>query len=251
MKKLRAESMAGGGRMPRLWLLVLLSLLLLLVTCCRRKTNSEANAAGGHSTITVWAHHGKPEEWKTIQEQVKRFNRTQTNVTANLVEIAEANYDTQVQSAAATGHLPDVMEFDGPMLANYAWKGYLKPLGGLGAEVRTDLLPSIVQQGTYRGRLYAVGAFDSGPGLFADRRLLEQVGARVPTNVAGAWTLVEFNTMLAALAGNEKRSGGDGQVLDLKRDCRGEWWTYGFYASLVSAGADLLDRDPDYPPATT
>lgn len=33
-----------------------------------------------------------------------------------------------------------------------------------------------------------------------------------------------------------------GQVLDLKRDYRGEWWTYVFYASLVSAGADLIER---------
>ena len=228
--------------LKRLWLLVALGLLLLLVTCCNRRSGSEANGPEARPTITVWAHHGKPEEWKTIQSQVKRFNASQTNVFAQLVEIAEANYDTQVQSAAASKQLPDVLEFDGPMLANYAWKGYLRPLDGLAAEVRADLLPSLGQQGTYAGKLYAVGTFDSGLGLFANLRLLEQVKARIPTNIASAWTMAEFNELLAKLAAQEKQTGGDGQVLDLKRDYRGEWWTYGFYACLVSAGADLIDR---------
>jgi multiple sugar transport system substrate-binding protein len=87
-----------------------------------------------------------------------------------------------------------------------------------------------------------VGTFDSGLGLFANHRLLEEVNARIPTNIASAWVTEEFNSLLARLAEQEKRSGGDGQVLDLKRDYRGEWWTYGFYPVLVSAGADLIDR---------
>ncbi len=231
-----------NARRRNFWITALLGLLLLLTTCCNRRNEGDAMISGGAATITVWAHHGKPEEWKTVQVQVKRFNESQTNVAAKLVEIAEANYDTQVQSAAASGQLPDVLEFDGPMLANYAWKGYLQPLEGLSAEVRADFLPSIVQQGTYAGKLYALGTFDSGLGLFANLRLLEQVKARIPTNIAGAWTVHEFNELLAKLAEQEKRSGGDGQVLDLKRDYRGEWWTYGFYSCLVSAGADLIDR---------
>lgn len=242
MKRSFHSSKAGDHLAHKFWILLLLGLLLLLTTCCNRRPDAEANPASNRATITVWAHHGKPEEWKTIQSQVERFNASQTNVTAKLVEIAEANYDTQVQSAAASRQLPDVLEFDGPLLANYAWKGYLKPLEGLSAEMRSDLLPSLVQQGTYGGKFYAMGTFDSGLGLFANRRLIEQVNARIPTNIASAWTIAEFNQLLAQLAEQEKRLGGDGQVLDLKRDYRGEWWTYGFYACLVSSDADLIER---------
>lgn len=242
MKHSVETSSAHLNHAHKFWLVLLMGLLLLLTTCCNRRPDADANTAADHATITIWAHHGKPEEWKTIQSQVERFNASQTNVTAKLVEIAEANYDTQVQSAAASKQLPDVLEFDGPLLANYAWKGYLQPLEGLAAGVRSDLLPSLVQQGTYGGKFYAVGTFDSGLGLFANRRLLEQVNARIPTNVASAWTIDEFNELLAKLSAQKKQSGGDSQVLDLKRDYRGEWWTYGFYASLVSAGADLIER---------
>jgi multiple sugar transport system substrate-binding protein len=223
------------------WLAVTLAMAGVLLSGCGRR-DTAGPRADGRTEITVWAHHGKPEEWKTIQTQVERFNTSQTEIFARLIEIAEAGYDTQVQSAAASSRLPDVLEFDGPMLANYAWKGYLQPLPSLGDELRADLLPSLIQQGTYAGKLYAVGTFDSGLGLFAHRRLLEEAGVRVPSGVADAWTIDEFDDLLARLAAREKAAGGDGQVLDLKRDYRGEWWTYGFYASLVSAGADLIDR---------
>lgn len=236
--------MVGGMRIVSVVgirsLLVVLSAVAM--TSCGRKSAEPAKTADGRIAITVWAHHGKPEEWQTIQDQVRRFNDSQTKVSARLIEIAEANYDTQVQSAAASDALPDVLELDGPLLANYAWKGYLRPLDELDATIRADLLPSIVQQGTYTDKLYAVGTFDSGLGLFVNRRSLAAIGARIPESIDDAWSIEEFNTILGRLAEQEKKSGGDGAVLDVKRDYRGEWWTYGFYPILVSAGADLIDR---------
>lgn len=230
---------------PRLpaWLpstAILLAALGGAAACSR--SQHPAPGQSGHG-LTVWAHHGKPEEWATIQEQVKRFNAAHPEHPATLVEIAEAGYDTQVQSAAASGELPDVLEFDGPMLASYVWKGYLAPLPDTPPALLQDLLPSILKQGTYQGKLYAFGLFDSGLGLFADRSLLQEAGARIPSGPGDAWTIAEFDALLASLAAREKRAGGDGQVLDLKRDYRGEWWTYGFYPCLVSAGADLIDRE--------
>lgn len=65
-----------------------LDLLLLLTTCCNKGTERDRNVASGRPMITVWAHQGKPEEWKTIQSQFERFNASQTNVSARLVEIA-------------------------------------------------------------------------------------------------------------------------------------------------------------------
>lgn len=57
---------------------------------CGRHLAAVQEAIDGRATITVWAHDGKPEEWKTIQEQVKQFNAIQTNVSEQFVEIAEA-----------------------------------------------------------------------------------------------------------------------------------------------------------------
>ena len=40
----------------------------------------------------------------------------------------EGTYNEQVQAAALAGQLPDLLDFDGPNLYNYAWAGHLLPL---------------------------------------------------------------------------------------------------------------------------
>jgi len=188
------------------------------------------------SVLEVWFHSGQPGEQKTIQAQVARFNAENDDVEVKLTILPERSYNAQVQSAALAGELPDVLEFDGPYLYNYIWQGHLVPLDDLlPAGVVADLLGSIVAQGTYCGKLYSVGTFDSGLALYARRSRLEAAGVRVPGK---PWTIDEFDAALAALAAHDE----DGAVLDLKLNYPGEWITYAFSPVLQSAGGDLIDR---------
>lgn len=190
--------------------------------------------------VTAWAHSGRESERRTLEEQVTRFNAIHEDVEVDLTTIPEGGYDIQVQSAALSGDLPDVLDFDGPLLYKYVWQGHLRPIGELLPEtVRDDLIPSILEQGTYRGELYSVGTFDSGLGLYGDRRQLAAAGARIPQGPDDAWTADEFDRLLAALAERD----ADGRVLDLALHYRFEWLTYGFSPILWSAGAGLIDRD--------
>jgi multiple sugar transport system substrate-binding protein len=102
-------------------------------------------------------------------------------------------------------------------------------------------LPSIIEQGRYRGRLYGIGSFDSGLGLYARRSALGNAGIRIPTDPRSAWSVREFNEALAALADADP----DRKVLDLKLNYAGEWFTYAYSPLLQSAGGDLIDRS-DY-----
>lgn len=189
--------------------------------------------------IEVWHHGGQAAEKRTLEEQVARFHAAQDEVRVALEFLPEREYDAQVQSAALAGDLPDLLEFDGPLLANYAWQGHLQPIEDLlSEELREDLLPSIVAQGTWDGSLYAVGTFDSGLALYVRPSVLAKVGVPVPATVADAWTIEEFEQALAALAAADE----DGAVLDLKLNYPGEWLTYAFSPVLQSAGADLVRR---------
>ncbi|UCE89452.1 MAG: extracellular solute-binding protein, partial [Pseudomonadota bacterium] len=126
-----------------------------------------------------------------------------------------------------------------PYLASLAWQGYLLPLDELlPGELGDDLLPSILAQGTWQGRLYSVASFDSGLGIYAARDKLVEVSARIPKGPSDAWTAAEFEQILQALAARD----ADGAVLDLKLNYPDEWLTYGFSPVLQSAGADLVDR---------
>jgi multiple sugar transport system substrate-binding protein len=194
---------------------------------------------GGPVRIEVWHHGGQAAEKKTIAEQVERFHAAQDDVRVDLVFLPERDYDSQVQSAAAAGDLPDLLEFDGPFLANYAWQGVLRPLDGLlAAETKEDLLPSIREQGTFDGKLYAVGTFDSGLALYVRPSALEAAGVEIPRRPEDAFTVDEFEAVLATLAAKDE----DGAVLDLKLNYPGEWFTYAFAPVLWSAGADLVSR---------
>jgi len=189
--------------------------------------------------LQVWFHSGQPGERQTIRGQVARFNAGQEDIRVNLTLIPERSYNTQVQAAALAGDLPDLLEFDGPFVYNYVWQGHLVPLDGLiSAETRRDLLPSVIDQGTFSGRLYSVGTFDSGLGLYARRSRLASAGIRIPRSADEAWSADEFDQALATLAASDE----DKAVLDLKLNYPGEWLTYAFSPLIQSAGGDLIDR---------
>jgi len=205
-----------------------------------------AGCSGGGDTakpgvvqLQAWFHAGQAGERRVIEDQVARFNAHNPGVAVHLTLIPERDYNAQVQAAAAAGDLPDLLELDGPYLYNYVWQGQLQPLDSLlPADLQADLLPSIRDQGTWRGHLYAVGVFDSGLGLYARKSALEKAGVRIPHGPADAWSVDEFDAALKKLAQDD----ADGAVLDLKLNYGDEWYTYAFSPILQSAGADLIER---------
>ena len=199
----------------------------------------------GTTHLTVWFHASASvgAEKDTMQRQVAAFNAGQRDVRVKLVTLPEGDYTNLVASAAATGNLPDVLDFDGPNLYNYAWSGKLKPIDScLTQRQRADLLPSIRQQGTYARRTWGVGTFDSGLGLYVRPSIFRRLGIRMPTDPADAWTAAEFTKILARL-----RAAGHRRPLDLHLNYTepDEWNTYGFTPAVWSAGGDLIDRS-DY-----
>ena len=195
----------------------------------------------GTAHIRVWHHAGPSGEFTTLQHQVAEFNKAQKQVRVELVTLPERKpYNELVLSAAASGDLPDLLDFDGPNLYNYAWSGKLKPIDScVPVSVRSDLLPSIRRQGTYAGRLWGVGTFDSGMGLFVRKSALKKAGVRIPTGPEDAWTATELTGILRKL-----RKQGFKAPLDLRLVFSGpgeEWNTYGFAPAVWSAGGDLVD----------
>jgi multiple sugar transport system substrate-binding protein len=198
----------------------------------------------GPRYITAWFHTGTAAEQRTLGQQVAGFNASQHQVQVMLTDISEAGYESQVRSAADSGNLPDLLDFDGPYLYNYAFSGTLKPLDScISKRPRSDLLPSILRQGTYAGRLWGVGTIGSGLGLYIRPSILHQIGARIPGGVADAWTADEFTRILYRL-----HQAGYRQPVDLQMNAatgpgaNPEWFTYGFAPIVWSAGGDLINR---------
>ncbi|HCZ07500.1 MAG TPA: ABC transporter substrate-binding protein [Thermotogae bacterium] len=220
--------------MKKLFVMVLLALMVLGV-------------AYGKVTIKMWFHSGQGPERAVILDQVKRFNAMQDEVEVIAVELPEGSYNEQVNAAALAGDLPDVLDLDGPFIANYAWSGYLIPLDDfITPELKNDLLPSIISQGLYKGHIYALGTFDSGLAIWGNKRYLEKIGARIPKSVDDAWTFTEFMDILRKLKKLADADPSDAlkYPLDMKINYGvGEWYSYGFSPIFQAFGADLIDRN--------
>lgn len=201
---------------------------------------AHGSAAAEPKTIAVWTRAAlNVQEAAAIKGAAAAFNQSQKAYKVELLWSSFRNYSDWVQSVAVTGTLPCLLEMDGPLLAQFAWPGYLQSLDRfVSAELRRDLLPSIVEQGTYQGRLYSLGQFDSGLGLWANRRYLAAAGLRIPT-VARPWTLAEFEQAMQALA----QVKGVEYPLSLGVYAGiGEFYPYAYLPILAGFGGDFIDR---------
>lgn len=195
--------------------------------------------------IPLWFHGGTAEESELNHQQVKRFNAMQSTYKVVITEIpggavAGSGYSDSVNAAAVAGKLPCILDLDGPNLYNYAWAGYLLPLDDyMSEELKDDLLPSLIDQGTYNGQMFAIGQYDSGLALVGRKSMLEEAGVRIPTGIDDAWTFEEFNDALAKV----KELPGVSYSIDLKLNYgAGEWYSYAFSPIVQGFGGDLIDR---------
>lgn len=192
-------------------------------------------------SLTLWFHSGRIEEREAIVAVIDEFNRQNKGITVEVIQLPEGSYNEQVQAAALAGDLPDILDFDGPNVYNYAWSGYLIPLDDfLSAEMKDDFLPSILEQASYNGKLYNLASFDSGLALWGNKTYLEKAGVRIPSGVADSWTRDEFLSALEKLKALPEID----YPIDFKMNYGiGEWFTYGFSPVLQSFGGDLINRE--------
>ncbi|MEU8845645.1 sugar ABC transporter substrate-binding protein [Streptomyces sp. NPDC048564] len=232
--------MSNAPRRHRRTGLTALALLPLaaLAACGGGGSDTAAEEGSGKGTISVWAHQGQASETAALQNAVKSFNSSQNDVKAELKLIPENDY-TKTITATDPSELPDVLEFDGPTMANFVYNSKLAPLDDyVSAKTLGNATDAIKAQGEIGGKHYGLGMFDSGLGMYANKKLLDAAGVKYPTSVDDAWTAEEFGKALKAL----KAEDSDGKVLDISEQygLAAEWGTYGFSPIVWSAGGALL-----------
>ncbi|MBC6934855.1 MAG: sugar ABC transporter substrate-binding protein [Chloroflexi bacterium] len=217
--------------MKRIGLLLILALLVAVPVFAQEAAE-----------IELFFHSGRGEERDALNAILVNFNESQSDYVAVAKELPEGSYTDAVNAAALANELPCLLDFDGPTLYSFAYRGYMLPIDDyVSDELKADILPSIIEQGTYNGKLYSLGVFESGLAIWGNKQYLETAGVRIPT-IDTPWTLDEFNAALEALSQVE----GVEYALDLKMNYgQGEWFTYGFSPILQSFGGDLINRE-DY-----
>jgi len=195
-----------------------------------------ASSAAAQTELSLWYHGAGSAnaEEALINQLVEEFNASQSDWTVVIETFPQLAYNDAVGAAALAGELPDILDVDGPVMPNWAWAGYMQPLGIDEAKLE-GYLPGPI--GRWNGDVYSVGLWDAAVALTTRRSTLENNGIRVPT-LDAPWSLDEFNGALATLAA----TGDFDYPLDLGMAWTGEWYPYAFSPFLQSVGGDIVDR---------
>jgi multiple sugar transport system substrate-binding protein len=217
-------------------------LLALLGGAAAVAAMGSAGSASADTTLRMM-HQGTAVWIASYGEVVKRFEAANPGVKVELMYTPHDVYNEKVAAAVSAKNLPDIIELDAPFLANYVWAGYLRPMDGLLSKaLLDDMTPSNIAQSTYPvdGKLYATGLTDSSVVLYAHKKYLKAIGARLPKGVDDAWTGQEFEDILTKLSKVE----GVKWPIDLFRSygTKTEWVPYAFEPVFVSMGCDFIDR---------
>ncbi len=190
---------------------------------------------GTPSTIELWTHAGGNDvELGVINGIVEDFNGSQDEYVVEVTDFPQDAYNDAVVAAATSGSLPCIVDIDGPNVANWAWAGYIQPLG-LPDETYDGQLEGTL--GQIDGEVYAYGFFDVALAMFSRQSTLDAAGVRVPT-VDDPWTGDEFNEALAAIDALDQFD----YAVDFGTGGGGEWIPYAYSPLLQSFGGDLIDR---------
>lgn len=203
-------------------------------------SQSGTQSSGGVQTITIW----KPDDTNTnatFKSFISQFNeKYKGKYTAKLTLIPRGNgyeYENKISAAVSANNAPDVLMMDGPSVANYAANNIVAPLDSYFSKSDlSDFVPSIITQGTYNNKLYALGAEESDVVLFYNKTMMDSIGVQPPTTMDKAWTWQDVYDAAKKLTKN------DVYGIDLSWDL-GEGQIYGFAPVIWSAGSELISKD--------
>lgn len=213
---------------------------LLLAGCSgAADPSARVEAGSGSGTITVWALDGQSAENEAIQKIMDDFEKSNGDIEVDMQFIPADQFTTALQTATDE-ELPDVLEVDGPLIANFAYLGRIAPIDDwVSADTVDNQTDAIKGQNTVDGDLYAVGMMNSGLAMWGNKKLLDDAGVTMPTSAADAWTAEEFSDVLDKLAALD----ADGRPFGLAENngFSTEYGIYAFAPVLWSAGTPLIE----------
>lgn len=224
---------------------------LLFAACltgCQQKDPKPGEVAGydpGEQYLSIWVHSIEDtEEGQAYKKSVDSFNEAYDGTYFADIEFVPRNdsgggYSDKVNASVMAGGLPDVLTVDGPNVSAYAANNIIQPLADLTEEEKAEYLPSIIEQGTVDGDLYALGVMESSVGFYYNKEIIEEAGITIP-DADHPWTWSEFLDILEQVQPLMEEKGG--YALDMTFPV-GESSIYYFAPFVWSGGGELVSED--------
>lgn len=226
------------------WKLSVLAVAVLSVMGLAACTAKSDSSGSGDKNVTMWVQYSKEDpEGKAMKINIADFNKTNKHGYKATVQYiprsgSGGGYEDKVNAALNSGSLPDVLTLDGPNTAAYADSKIIQPIDKYVGN-KSDVLPSIINQGTYKGKLYAIGYSESGVGIYYNKKMFKEAGiseAELPT-LDKSWTWDDFTAISKKL-----RDKFNGPAIDMQLSDHSEMSLYSLSPFVWSAGGDITNK---------
>jgi ABC-type sugar transport system, periplasmic component len=145
-------------------------------------------------TIRVWFQTSSEAEQRALQSIADSFNvaHQHRGLRVAVEWFSSDTFAPQLAAAFARAAPPDAFSLDGSLVTRYAQAGLITPLDPwFDRNELEDFLPTVREQGTVAGRLYAIASLEAAAALYYDREMLARADV-VPPPEGRAWTWSQF-----------------------------------------------------------
>ncbi len=153
-------------------------------------------AAESPVTITAWVSDGA--ETVVYTEMFDDFNAKNSDIVVDYQFFAQDELLNKLRTAPIVGDTPEIIVIDALQIPYFQDLDMIANLDEyISDDMMSDVLPSVWAENTYNGSIYGVAQFDSGMAMWTRKSILESIGARIPSSYTQAWTVEEFEQILA------------------------------------------------------
>ena len=174
-----------------------------------------------------------------------RLDYAKEKLSGVTIKIDATAFDAQkFTTRIAGGDVPDVVQMDRRLVATYAAQDLIRPLDSCfsahGVDPKSQYYPSVVDDVSYDGKLWAVPQFYQPPAIILNKRVMEKAGV-----TAEEIDPSQPDVLLAAAGKMYAASGGNPKTLGFDPVATGqsELWILGLGGQLIDAeGVPTLDN---------
>lgn len=169
-------------------------------------SNNSQSGSSNNKNVTMWVHFSNTDpEGKALQKNINDFNKENKHGYKAKVQYiprsgSGGGYEDKINAALNSGSLPDVLTLDSPNTAAYAHSKIIQPIGKYISN-KGDILPSVIKQGTYDKKLYAVGYSESSVGFYYNKKMFKEAGIKDSeiATLQHPWTWTQFKDICKRL----------------------------------------------------
>jgi multiple sugar transport system substrate-binding protein len=174
-----------------------------------------------------------------------RLNYAKGQLSGVSIKLDQTSFDAQkFTTRLAGGNVPDIVQMDRQFVATYAAQGLIMPLDKCYSDNKVDpkqrFYPSVLQDVTYKGQVWAVPQFYQPPAILLNKTVMDAAGVtndQIDTS--------KPDVLLAATRKMYKASGGVPAVMGFNPVATGQsnLWVIGLGGQLIgSDGKPTLDN---------